>query len=174
MTEIQYELRDKDLLAFNDHQLKSQESIQKTISRHQATIPGMMAIIALFVWFYYQDSLTAGWIAVGAAVWGVAAPFYLRWSTRRKIAAMYSEEDKARILGEYTLRIEPDALVEISQSGESRIKWSDLLRIEATKDYAFIFVAVDSALVIPRTTVKQGDIVAFFKEVEERIEKAAA
>ena len=173
MTEIHYELREKDLLAFNDHQLTSAGTLKKTLSRHQATIPGMLMLMALFVWFYYQDSLTAGWIAVIATIWGFGAPFYLRWSMRRKIARMYSEEDKARIIGEYTLKLEPKALVEISRSGESRINWEDVLRIEAIKNYAFIFVSTDSALIIPRATVKQGNIVEFFKEVEQRIEKAS-
>ena len=63
MTEIQYELREQDLLAFNDFQLKNTESLQKTLRRHQATIPGLLILIAVFVWFGYQDTLTAAWIA---------------------------------------------------------------------------------------------------------------
>ncbi len=173
MTEIQYELRERDLLAFNDHQLKNTETLQKTLRRHQATMPGILSLIAMFVWFYYQDSLTAGALGVVAATWGLGAPYYLKWITRRRIAQMYSEEDKARILGEYTLRIEPHELVEVSKSGESRIKWDDVLRIEAAKNYAFIFVALDSALIIPRQTVKNGDIVEFFNEADRHIEKAA-
>ena len=48
-----------------------------------------------------------------------------------------------------------------------------MLRIEASKNYAFIFVALDSALIIPRQTVKKGDILEFFKEADQQIEKAA-
>jgi len=173
MTEIQYELRERDLLAFNDHQLKNAEKLQKTLRLHQATIPGILSLIAMFVWFYYQDSLTAATIGVVAAGWGLGAPYFLKWSTRRRIAAMYTQEEKDRILGEYTLRIESNELVEISKSGESRIKWADVLRIEASKNYAFIFVALDSALIIPRQTVKKGDILEFFKDADQQIEKAA-
>ncbi len=172
MTEIQYELRERDLLAFNDHQLKNVAPLQKSLRRHQSTIPGFLILIALFVWFGYQDSLTAGWIAITGGLWGVAAPFYLRWHTRRKIRRMYTDEEKARILGEYTLRIEPEALVEISKAGESHIRWADILRIEAGKNYAFIFVTLDSALIIPRATVKKGDIAKFFDEAKQRIDGA--
>jgi hypothetical protein len=129
--------------------------------------------LSIFVWFGYQDSLTAAWIAITGGIWGVAAPFLIRWQTRRKISRMYSNEDKARILGEYTLRIEPQALIEVSKAGESHIKWEDILRIEAGKNYAFIFVTLDSALIIPRATVKKGNIAEFFDEVEHRLEKAA-
>ena len=111
MTEIHYELRERDLLAFNDHQLKNAEKLQKTLRLHQATIPGILSLIAMFVWFYYQDSLTAATIGVVAATWGLGAPYFLKWSTRRRIAAMYTQEEKNRILGEYTLRIEPNELV---------------------------------------------------------------
>ena len=173
MTEIQYEVREKDLLAFNDHQLKKTESIQKTLKRHQATIPGMLAMIALFVWFYYQDSLTAGWIGLIAAIWGFGAPFFLTWNARRKVKQLYSDEDKARVLGQYTLKIEPKELVEISKDGESKIEWKDVLRIEAAKNYAFIFVSMDSAIIIPRKTVIKGDILEFFKETEQHIDRVA-
>jgi len=71
------------------------------------------------------------------------------------------------------LRIEPQALIEVSKVGESHIKWEDILRIEAGKNYAFIFVTLDSALIIPRATVKKGNIAEFFDEVEHRLEKAA-
>ena len=163
MTEIQYELREKDLLAFNDHQLKKAE----------ATIPGLLAMIALFVWFYYQDSLTAGWIGLIAAIWGFGAPAFLTFNARRKVKALYSEEDLARMLGQYTLKIEPKQLVEVSKDGESRIEWKDVLRIEAGKNYAFIFVSMDSAIIIPRKTVIQGDILEFFKETEQHIDQVA-
>ena len=58
-------------------------------------------------------------------------------------------------------------------AGEFRISWKDVLRIEPAKNYAFIFVSVDSAIIIPRKAVIKGDLLAFYKEVEAHIEKAA-
>ena len=86
---------------------------------------------------------------------------------------MYTLQDRERLFGEYTLRIEPDALVEISKAGESKIPWKEVLRIEPAKNYAFIFVDVDSAIVIPRKGVKKGDIKAFYNAAEEHIDKAS-
>ena len=77
------------------------------------------------------------------------------------------------MLGQYTLKIEPKQLVEVSKDGESRIEWKDVLRIEAGKNYAFIFVSMDSAIIIPRKTVIQGDILEFFKETEQHIDQVA-
>jgi len=76
-------------------------------------------------------------------------------------------------LSTYTLRVEDHDLVEIGSAGESRISWKDVLRIEPAKNYAFIFVSVDSAIIIPRKAVTKGDLLTFYKAVEEHIEKAA-
>lgn len=173
MIELQYVLGEKDLMFFNAHQMKKSERIRKTMNRHQATIPAFLGVIGLFVWFYYQDSLTAAWIGLSAVLWGFGAPFFMQWNARRRIAYMYTLQDRERLFGEYTLRIEPDALVEISKAGESKIPWKEVLRIEPAKNYAFIFVDVDSAIVIPRKGVKKGDIKAFYNAAEEHIDKAS-
>jgi len=173
MTQIEYEVREQDLVAFNEHQLRDSASWQKTLRRHQAIFPGIMALIALFLWFYYQDTLSAIYVGVIAALWGILTPLYFKGSLRRQLRKMYSDEEKACILGTYTLRAEPHVLVEVNQKGESRVKWSDVLRVETTKKYAFLFVGIDTALIIPRATVKKGDLHEFIKEADRRIEQAA-
>lgn len=173
MSEIEYEVREQDLLAFNDHQLQSSEKLRKTMRRHQGTIPGILMLIALFMWFYYQDTLSAMYVGMTGAAWGLLTPLYLKWNARRQIKRMFTEEEKACIVGSYKLRVDKNALVEVSREGESQVKWGDILRVEATKQYAFIFVTIDSALIVPRATVKAGDLHEFIKEVDQRIEAAA-
>jgi hypothetical protein len=173
MTEIEYEVREQDLIAFNEHQLAGSESMQKTLRRHQATIPGLVVVISLFLFFYYQDLVSAAYVGVIAVLWGVGAPAYLKWSWRKQIRKMYTEEEKACVLGRYALRAEKDGLAELGPAGESKMSWGEILRIELTKKYAFIFVSLDTALIVPRATVSKGDLHAFAKEADERIEKAA-
>lgn len=173
MAEIEYEVREQDLLAFNEQQLQNSQRLQKTLRRHQAMIPGLLMLIALFLWFYYQNTLSAIFVAITGAAWGVLSPLYLRWSIRRQFRQMYTAEEKACVLGTYRLRTEPDALVEISGQGESRVKWGEILRVETTKHHAFIFVSIDTALIVPRATVKTGDLHEFVKEVDQFIERAS-
>ncbi|CAL1240089.1 YcxB family protein [Candidatus Methylocalor cossyra] len=173
MAEIEYEVREQDLIAYGEHQMRDSEALQKLLRRHQGMIPGLMGVFALFLWFYYQDSLSAIYVGLLALAWGFLAPLFVRWQMRQQIRKTYSDEEKAQVLGRYTLRSEPEALVEISRAGESRIRWGDILRVEVTKRYAFIFVAIDAALIIPRATVKAGDLHEFVKEVDRLIEKAS-
>lgn len=172
MTEIEYEVREQDLIAFNEHQLAGSERLQKTMRRHQAIMPGVIVTISLFLFFYFQDVLTAAYVGIIAVGWGLGVPAVLRWSWRKQIRKMYSEEEKACAIGRYTLRIDRDALVEVNANGESKIAWSEVLRVEVTKKYAFVFITLDSALIIPRVTISRGDLHEFVKTADERIEKA--
>jgi hypothetical protein len=170
MTEIEYELREKDMIAFNEHLLQKSERIQKTMRRHQAMAPGFFVVIALLLFFYFRDVASAVYTGLIACVWGVGVPLYLKWNMRKQLRKLYSEEDKAQILGTYTLRVEPKALVEIHANGESKLPWREVLRLEMEKKYAFLFLSEDSALIIPRDTIKQGDLREFVKAAVERID----
>ncbi|CAI8831362.1 YcxB family protein [Methylocaldum szegediense] len=173
MAQIEYEVREQDLVAFNEHQLRNSASWQKTLRRHQAIFPGIIVLISLFLWFYYQDTLAAIYAGVTGVLWGIFAPLYFKGSLRRQLRKMYSDEDRANVLGTYTLRAEPHVLVEVHKNGESRVKWSEVLRVETTKKHAFLFVDLDTALIIPKATVKKGDLQAFIKEADKRIDQAA-
>jgi len=44
--------------------------------------------------------------------------------------------------------------------------------METTKNYAFLYLDVDSAIIIPRKGVNNGNIHEFVAEADERIEAA--
>jgi len=172
MTEIEYEVREQDLLAFSKHRLKDSESLKKSLRRHEAMVPGVLAIFSMFLWLYYQDTLSAIYAGVTAVAWGILTPQFIKWQTLRSIKKMYSDEERAAIVGSYKLRVAADALVEIGKEGETKLPWSQVLRIEMTWRYAFIFVGLDTALIVPRKTITSGDIHEFIKDADARIEQA--
>lgn len=173
MTEIEYEVREQDLIAFNEHQLEGTERLQKVMRRHQAIMPGVIVTISLFLFFYFQDVLSATYVGIIAVAWGIGVPQILRWAWRKQIQKTYTDEEKAAAVGRYTLRVDRDHLVEVTPKGESKIAWGDVLRVEVTKKYAYVFISLDSALIIPRATVRRGEFKDFVKKADERIEKAA-
>lgn len=172
MTEIEYEVRPQDLIAFNEHLALEAGPMKKVFRRHQAQIPGFMVLVSLLLWFYYKDTLSALYVAALALGWGFGVPSYLKWSMRKQFGNFYSEEDRAAVLGRFTLRIDEADLVEISAAGETRTPWMDVLRIEVTRQYAFVFVSRDAALIIPRATVRSGNLHEFVKVADESIERA--
>lgn len=173
MNEIEYEVCEADLLAFNEYQLQYSKSLKKSIRNHQSRVPGMAMLVALFYWFYYQDVITAFYIAIIGISWGLMVPIYIRWNVLGQIRKKYTAEDKAKILGNYSLRLEPNVLIEITADKQVGIEWSEILRVATTKKHSFIYVDVNEALIVPRKAVKKGDYRDFIRKVGEHIAAAA-
>jgi hypothetical protein len=161
-------------MAFNEHQLKNSASFQKTINRHQALYPAVIAVFALFSFFYFKDIPASIYALLLAMAWGLGGPFYLKWNALKQIRNSYTEAEKAAILGHYTLKAEPNGLAEIDAAGEtSKLPWKKVLRVETEKKYVFVFVSLDSALIIPIATVsKDSKLGEFVKAANDYIEKA--
>ena len=171
MFEIEYEFREKDLVHFNELRLASDPVMQKKIRQNRMLVPGVMLVFGLFYYVYYTDMMTTAYITLLAIGWGIASPFIMKIDMRRQFFNQYTEEEKKGMFGMHRLVIEPENLYEKSPGGKHRTPWSDMLRVEKHKDYVYIYVDIDAAIVIPRETVKSGDLKAFVKQAESMIER---
>ncbi len=173
MLEIEYEFREQDLVHFNELRLANNLELQKKIRQNRLFVPGVMLFIGLFYYVYYVDMTTTAYITILALGWALASPFVMKIDMRRQFFNQYTEAEKKAMFGIHSLSIEPEFLQERAPGGKHKTPWSEMLRVERHKDYVYIYVAIDAAIVIPRETVKKGDLKAFAKQVEGMIERAA-
>ncbi len=173
MLEIEYELREQDLTAFTEHQMQDKEHYQKTLRRHQVVLPAIMALLAFFVWFFFGNTLAAIYIGLIAIAWHYISPLVIKWNIRRQTLGLYSEEDKKNALGKFKLVVEPHHLLQIKDGDETRIPWKDIMSVESTKRYSFIYLDTNLALVVPKKTVN-GDLNKFLSLADKRIKAAEA
>jgi len=173
MLEIEYEFREEDLVHFNELHLAGNQELQKKIRQNRMLVPGVMLVFGLFYYVYYVDMMTTAYITLLALAWGVVSPFVVKLDMRRQFFNKYSDAEKKAMFGMHTLKIEPEYLLEKSPGGKHKTPWSEMLRVERHKDHVYIYVAIDAAIVIPRATVKSGDLKAFAKQVESLIERAS-
>lgn len=172
MSVIEYELREKDLIAFNDHQFSRSPNAQRTMRKYRYGIPAFLVASGLLFWIVYDEWYSALYVTALALLWILVIPKFVRWDIRRTALKQYSDKQKADLFGSYRLRAEPQALHEHAPVGRSKIPWDEVLRVELEKDYAFIFVDVNSALIIPKETITSGDLHEFVGKVDEYIEHA--
>ena len=176
MFEIEYEFREDDLIHFNEVQFTRNEDIQNNIRKNRWIVPAVMLSIGAFYYFYYGDKNSAAYILLLAGLWGWLSPKVMMLDLRRQILSNYTYKEKNAMFGAYTLTIDPaqaQYLIEKSPSGKHKMAWSDLVRVEYSKRYIYIYISLTTALVIPLETVKSGDILAFAKQAEQMIERAA-
>ena len=176
MLEIEYEFREQDLIHFNETQFANHHELQQAFKRNRFMVPAAIIIIGLFYYFYYKDIQVMIYSATVGLLWILFLPKMLRMDLRRKILRNYTDAEKAHLFGGYTLRIDPadpKYLFEKSPSGKNKMLWSELIRVEYHKGYVYIYLSLDTALVIPLETVKKGDLKQFAEQVENMIERAA-
>lgn len=176
MFEIEYEFREEDLIHFNEIQFMRNEDIQNNIKKNRWIVPGIMALIGAFYYFYYGDKNSAGYIIVIAILWAWLSPKIMMLDLRRQILKNYTNKEKINMFGTYTLTIDPadpKYLLEKSPSGKHKMAWEDLVRVEYGKRYVYIYINLSTALVIPVETVKKGNLEQFADQAEKMIERAA-
>lgn len=171
MLEIEYEFREEDLLYFNEFRLAGDLDLQKKIRQNRLFVPGVMLLIGLFYYIYYVDMMTTAYISILAVVWAFSSPFIMKIDMRRQFFNNYTDAEKKALFGIHSLTIEHEFLQERAPGGNHKTPWQELLRVEKHKDYVFIYVDINAAIVIPRATVRKGDLKAFAKQVEGIIDR---
>jgi hypothetical protein len=173
MLEIEYEFRDEDLNHFNEMRFKQTEEYRNQIKKNRWIVPGIMLLIGAFYYYYYGDFNSAGYIFVVALLWSWLSPRIILLNVGRQMLGSYTHKEKKSMFGTYVLTIDPsnaNFLHEKSPSGKNKMAWSELVRVDYDKGYVYIYLDLNTALVIPEATLKRGDLQAFAKQVEKMIE----
>jgi len=163
---ITYTLRKIDLIEFNEHHAKMNTAYGKSLTRHQIIWPAVLVIISLFVISSTRDVLVGLLLITGAVLWSTVVATKIKKKFYKHIMGSISDDDVATIIGEYTLRLTPDGLLETKPVGELQIVWEDILKIEKSKSHLYIYLTEDAAIIVPKeTVVNPNDLKSFHKEL---------
>ena len=171
MFEIEYEFREKDLVHFNEMRLLDDEELQKSIHRNRMMLPGAMLMIGLFYYFYYGDMMTTIYIVLMSVAWFFVSPYVMKMDMRRQFLEKYTEKEKAELFGLHSLKIEQEYLAEKSPSGKHKSYWKNMVRIEFSEEYLYIYLELNAAIIIPLETIKKGDVDKFAEQADSMIER---
>ncbi len=173
MFEIEYKIREEDLNNFNEMRFKQTEEYQNQVKKNRWIVPGIMMMIGAFYYYYYVDLKSAAYVFVVAVLWSFLSPWVILLNAGRQIMKSYTQKERKNLFGDYVLTIDPanpNFLHEKSPSGKNKMAWSELIRVDYAPGYVYIYLDLSTALVIPETTLKRGDLKAFAKQVEKMIE----
>ena len=171
MYEIEYDLAEEDLIHFNELNFLKSEAAKKKLRFAQFIVPGILAFIGVVYGVFLRNEYAGLFTVVFAVIMTVVAPYLIKWDMRRQVMKHYTEEEKANILGHYKLKIEPKVMVEESPSGENAMKWEELLRVEYGKRYVYVYLDIDTALIIPVDKITSGDLEQFSEQANKLIDR---
>lgn len=153
MSAITYTLRKIDLIEFNEHHAKMNTAYGKSLTRHQIIWPAVLVIISLFVISSTRDVLLGLLLITGAVLWSTVVATKIKKKFYKHIMSSISDDDVAVIVGEYTLELTPDGLLETKPVGELQVAWADVVKIEKSKSHLYVYLTEDAAIIIPKETV---------------------
>jgi len=166
MSEISYTLCKVDLIEFNEHHAKINTRYGKSVTRHRVVWPGVFIVLAVVVAFGSNDAEFGLYILAGAVAWSLGVPAYIKKKFHKRIAENMTQEAVNEALGDYTLKVTKQGVLETAESGEKLIKWKKVLKVEQAKRYLFIYLGETDVVIIPKKTItEKGAFKIFYKDL---------
>ena len=124
----------------------------------------------LFCVWLFTYTQCGWWPTVLAAVPAVALGYYL-WSAspglwrKAKVDMLYHEGKLSGHLGEHTLEIRSEGIVERNAAGEHLSRWAEIENVYTTPRHAFFVTKAQLAYVLPKLSVIEGNYDEFIEAV---------
>lgn len=149
--EINYELTEKDYLDFNVFHAENSPTIRRSILIQRLIGPVIFLImpfyatrktgIPLWYWLIIFGTLSALWYSF--------YPKYIKWEVSRRTSKLIKEGKDNTLLGNRTIKLTPEGVHDISEHGDSKVKWGSIERIEKNETHIYIYISSISSFIIP-------------------------
>lgn len=169
LAEIEFEISEQSLTAFNEHHAQYVPKLNKAIERHRLLWPVGIVLLAGYAWHRGGEPFFVAGMVVTALLWALFVPRVLRDVYRKSVRRQYSEQAKKDMYGTHRMQVKESGLVEFSPGGRSATGWKKLMRVDEIPGYAFVYIDTNTALIIPKKPDDQG-VSAFIGMIRERID----
>jgi len=152
---VEYERTLDDLIWFNQFHIAHSPSIKRQILLWRISFSLLTVFLSLGVMYLISRNKPLSYLAYTISVIGgffifLIYPSLNRSSIIRRTRKLLSEGDNKPILGHQTITVLPEGLFCKTYSGESRLNWSSIHKIEGDKTYIFLYISAINAIIIPK------------------------
>jgi YcxB-like protein len=150
---IEFDLTKEDYLQFNLHHMANSKTVKKSLFIQQY-ISSTIFLIVPFIAVKITDVPLIVWLVCFSIIyllWIFQYPKFFNSIVIRRLEKMLEESNSKNLYGIYTIDLTEDGVHEISKSGETKINWNSIVKVEETDSYIFIYNTAISAYIIPGT-----------------------
>jgi YcxB-like protein len=177
---LRYENTMDDLVAFNRYHCSRSPTLRRLIRSQQVFVAMLFVAVPLGfligTFVLWEDPVAAivilGTASILAAAWFSWYPSYYRRCLDRNAKRLYAEGTNHGVVGLHDLELGNDMLIERNDSGESRIRYAKIEKLETSSDHLFIYVTSMSAHIVPLDDSTEGDPMLFRDALQLRMESA--
>lgn len=168
MVELEYNLAEGDFVAYNMHYADSSRALRRPRLTFRMIVTLTGPVMALLISFLTREAHMGFLLSMGvvtACMWFVS-PSLWKSSFRRSLLRM-SRHGGLGSSGRYVIKMDESGLREEGPSGITLTSWGQVLRIEETDEYAFIFSGPLHAFIVPKR-VGREEVTEFLSEARRR------
>ncbi|MEH7253690.1 YcxB family protein [Neobacillus niacini] len=166
--EIKYNLTEEDYVKFNLFHIKNSDSASKSLNMQRYSIPFIYLIVAyLFSNLADIPFLYAfiPFLFVGI-LWVVFYPKYFQNRIISQTKKMIREGKNEGLLGEHTMLLTEEGIVDTNPTGETKVKWSGIIKMKEDQANLYLYNSSVSAYILPKREFKDLEEVRSYFEAK--------
>ena len=150
--EIKYHITEEDYLKFNLFHINNSESANKSLKTQRFATPFVYIIFAYIfaniadIPFLYA---LIPFLIVGI-LWVIFYPKYFQTRILSQTKKMLREGKNEGLLGEHTMILSEDGIVDSNPNGETKVNWSGIIKLQEDESNLYIYNSAVSAYIIPK------------------------
>ena len=148
--DIEFENTMDDVLTLNMYHFQHSTSFRRNRVIFQYVIPGIPALVFLFVAFGTGSSFLSAlpWLLLALLLF-VLGPFSVRRSLKRRVVKMVTEGEGQGAVGKHKLSITRSAVKETGRNSVTTTNWADVKKVVLMDKYVFIYISDSTAHIVP-------------------------
>lgn len=156
---INYNLTEEDYINFNLYHVKNSKTAKKALNRQRFLSPvifmisayvistfGGMPFLSLFISFF-----------ITSVLWVIFYPKYFYGLITRNSKKMFKEGKNDGLLGDHSLIMTDEGIVDASLNRESKVVWSGIESFKEDNDNLYLYVSSVSAYILPKRELHHVD-----------------
>lgn len=150
-----YQFEPADWTAFSLHYLKNSPTHRR--QRLRARFWFLATFLALALILFFETEKDRGFV-VCLSVIGVvgffAYPKVYDDTVMKRMGKYVDDPDNAKLWGRQTVTLSAEGIRLARATAESRLAWSNVVRLAEAPDHLFIYIAAAEAIVVPRRSLE--------------------
>lgn len=167
---IEFELFEKDYIAFNMNYLSTSPIIKRSIFIQQYIV-SIIYLIAPFVIAKTTDTPLLHWLPICIIIYIVWVIFYSKYykmRAKKHIEKLIKEGKNIGVLGQHSILLTKNGITAIKGSSKSKMNWRSIENISETEEHIYIYIGSIEAYMIPLRAFKnEEEKIAFINKLNE-------
>lgn len=173
---LKYEVTFDDLLDFNLYHAFNSPTLKKSLTTQRILIPVIYLGFGLL--FTYIKGYKSIWFflpafAILSIIMVLLYPRRFKQRIKKSMIKFLKEGENTGIIGEQTLNISPENIIETNQFKETKSKWSSIQKVVKSEKSVLIYTSPVSGIIIPLRTFNSKEKADEFIHMVENFIKEA-